>query len=270
MIVAPDDVVSPVRSAVDLVRWQGFEDMTEDLFDRLARDALPQAREAAATQGFFSAEVELTVDRATTPATATLTITPGPRTRITEVTIDVTGPARDQPPGPAVLANIRDEWLLPVDSIFRQQTWTAAKRRAVGTLAASPFAAATLAASEARIDPAAQSAALSLTLDSGPAFHFGAIDVRGLERYSAELVRNFSSFRAGDLYGEQVLDDFVRRLAGLGLLRERAGVDRHRSGQRRRGDAHAVGDRSPVAAARVRRRLLDRHRVSRSADRTAT
>ena len=30
--------------------------MTEDLFDRLARDAVPQASEAAATQGFFSAE----------------------------------------------------------------------------------------------------------------------------------------------------------------------------------------------------------------------
>jgi hypothetical protein len=111
VIAAPDDIAAPVRSAVDLVRWQGFSDMTEDLFDRLARDALAQAREAAATQGYFSAEVELTVDRATRPATATLKITPGPGTRITEVTIDVTGPARDQPPGPAVLANIRDEWL---------------------------------------------------------------------------------------------------------------------------------------------------------------
>ena len=43
--------------------------MTEDLFDRLARDAVPQAREAAATQGFFSADVDITVDRATKPVT---------------------------------------------------------------------------------------------------------------------------------------------------------------------------------------------------------
>ena len=55
VIVAPDEVVAPVRSAVDLVRWQDFADMTEDLFDRLARDALAQARGAASPQGFFSA-----------------------------------------------------------------------------------------------------------------------------------------------------------------------------------------------------------------------
>src|SRR5664279_1437102 len=50
-IVAPTAVAATVRAAVDLVRWQDFADMTEDLFDRLARDAVQQAGEAAATQG---------------------------------------------------------------------------------------------------------------------------------------------------------------------------------------------------------------------------
>jgi translocation and assembly module TamA len=192
--------------------------MTAGLFDWLARDAPAQAREAAATQGFFNAEVDLAVDRATTPATITLTITPGPPTRITSVEIDVTGPARDTPPGPAVLARIRDEWLLPVDATFRQRLWTGAKTRAVNTLAASPFAAATLAASEARVDPAVQGAKLSVTLASGPAFHFGSIDVKGLEKYTPGLVRNFSNFQAGDIYSLETLDDYVRRLLASGYF----------------------------------------------------
>src|SRR5690242_5808197 len=47
-IVAPGDVAAALKSAVDLVRWQDYEDMTVDLFDRLARDAVAQAKEAAA------------------------------------------------------------------------------------------------------------------------------------------------------------------------------------------------------------------------------
>ncbi len=171
--------------------------MTEDVFDRLARDAPAQAREAAATQGFFNAEVDLAVDRATSPATVTLTITPGPPTRISSVAVDITGPARDTPPGPDVLARIRDEWLLPVDATFRQPLWTAAKARAVATLAASPFAAATLAASQARVDPASQSADLSVTLASGPVFHFGSINVRGLKQIFGRSGARLREFQAG-------------------------------------------------------------------------
>lgn len=192
--------------------------MTEDLFDRLARDAVGQAREAAATLGFFSAGVDITVDRSTQPVTVRLTVTPGPPTTIVGVAVDVTGPANDEPAGVAVIAKLRDEWLLPRAATFRQQTWTAAKDRAVATLAASPYAAAKIVASEARIDPEAQSAELSLTIDSGPPFRIGAIDVQGLKRYTPELVRNFANVHPGDLYGEQPLDDYVRRLLGSGYF----------------------------------------------------
>lgn len=192
--------------------------MDEDLFDRLARDATPQAREAAATQGYFSAGVDVKVDRATTPVSVTLAITPGAATHITSVAIDVTGPADTLPEGQAAIRRLRDEWLLPVGAQFRQQTWTSAKQRAVATLAASPFAAATLTASEAKIDPAAYSGDLSLTLASGPPFRIGTIDVQGLSRYTPELVMNFGALREGELYSEQEMNDYVRRLLASGYF----------------------------------------------------
>jgi len=192
--------------------------MTEDLFDRLARDAIPQAREAAATQGFFSASVDITVDRATTPVTVRLAITPGAPTTITGVTIDVTGPANDAPAGRAAITKLRDEWLLPKAATFRQETWTAAKQVAVATLAASPYAAAKLTASEAKVDPEAHSADLSVSIDSGPPFTIGSIDIQGLKKYTPELVRNFANVHPGDLYGQQPLDDYVRRLLASGYF----------------------------------------------------
>ncbi len=217
-IVAPAPIADAIRSAVDLVRWQTFEDMTEDLLDRLARDAVPQAREAAATQGFFSATVDVGIDRNVKPVTVRLAVTPGPVTTIHDVKITVDGPANDTPQGTAAVARLRDQWLLPRGDPFRQEQWTAAKQRAVNTLATSPYAAARLAASEALINPLERTADLSVTLDSGPAFTIGTIDIQGLKRYTPELVQNFANVRPGDLYSGQSLDDYVRRLLASGYF----------------------------------------------------
>ncbi|HET7844230.1 MAG TPA: BamA/TamA family outer membrane protein, partial [Xanthomonadales bacterium] len=118
----------------------------------------------------------------------------------------------DSPEGRTAIGKLREEWLLPKGDTWRQETWTAAKRLATGTLAASPYAAAKVTASEARIDPPLATADLSLTLDSGPPFRIGRIDVQGLSRYTPELVRNFANVQPGDLYSEEKLDDYVRRL----------------------------------------------------------
>src|SRR5262249_5939206 len=144
--------------------------------------------------------------------TVRLTITPGEPTRVTGVNIDITGPANDAPEGRAAISKLREEWLLPRAATFRQETWTAAKQLAVSTPAASPYAAAKLASSEARIDPELRSAELSVAIESGPPFHVGEIDIQGLSKYTAELVRDFANVHTGDLYSEQSLDDYVRRL----------------------------------------------------------
>jgi translocation and assembly module TamA len=217
-IDAPAPIANALKSAVDLIRWQNYEEMTQDLFDLLARDAVAQAREAAATLGFFSADVDIAVDRSTRPVTVRLRITPGAPTTIAGVTIDVTGPANDAPAGRAAIAKLREEWLLPKGATFRQETWTAAKELAVSTLAASPYAAAKLTASEAKIDPSALRADLSVAIESGPPFTVGVIDIQGLKKYSPELVRNFANVKPGDLYGEQPFDDYVRRLLSSGYF----------------------------------------------------
>ena len=217
-IDAPGDIAAALRGAVDLIRWQDYEDMTEDLFDRLQRDAVPQAREAAATQGFFSASVDVKVDRTATPVRVSLRVIPGTPTRIERVAIDVTGPAEESPAGRAAISKLRDEWLLPKGDVFRQETWTAAKRVAVSMLAASSYAAAKLTASEAKIDPTANSADLSVSIDSGPPFRIGAIEIQGLKKYTPELVRNFANVHPGDPFGQEALDDYVRRLLASGYF----------------------------------------------------
>jgi len=216
---APSAIADAMSSAVELIRWQEFSDMTDDLLDRLVRLAVAQTQEAAATQGYFSADVKVAIEPGSDPKLITLSVAPNEPTRIGDVQLTVTGPAVDDAPaGTLAVAKMRSEWRLPRGDVFRQSEWEEAKERALAALAASPYAAAKIIASEARIDPAMHSATLSLEIDSGPPFRYGRIDVQGLERYEPGLVLDFSPIRPGQRYEQQTLDDFVRRLLASGYF----------------------------------------------------
>ena len=223
VVDAPQSISETVGRSVDLIRWQNYTDMTQDLLDRLIAESIEQAREAAATEGHFSAVVNVGLGEPATDDDGRLivrmTVDPGAPTRVTAVHLNVTGPAAsDVPDGTVAVARAESEWLLPVGTIFRQTAWDATKRRAVATLAASPFASAKLVRSEARIDPQQSAAVLEVEIASGPAFRIGTIDVTGLAKYDAAMVRHFSTLAPGDLYSEARLDQFVRRLTASGYF----------------------------------------------------
>ena len=192
--------------------------MTSSLFDALVRQASDQTKEAAATEGFFSAAVNVDVDRASSPWRVTVTVTPGVQARVTSARIDVQGAATTDDAGVAEIERIRGDWPLAAGTPFRQPAWIDAKRQAVAELAGSGFAAAKLAGSEAFVDPDANSVDVNVEIDSGPVFHVGDLEIEGLSRYPASLVRNYRTRRRGDRYSLAELDQFVRRLNGTGYF----------------------------------------------------
>src|SRR6185437_1989571 len=190
-IDAPKAMRETLAASVDLVRWETYEDMTESLFDALVEKADSQAREAAATLGFFSAKLHVDVDRSTRPRTVTLRMTPGPQARVARANLDVAGAAASDAQGEQAIATMKREWPLPPGAPFSQSAWIDAKSKAVGTLAGNAFASAHIASSEARIDPDANTADLDVKIDSGPVFHVGDLEIEGLSRYPADLVRHY-------------------------------------------------------------------------------
>ena len=192
--------------------------MTESLFDALVSEAVDQAKEAAATEGFFSAQVGIDTDRGVSPIAVTLHVTPGPQAHVTAANLDVTGAAAYDPDGRDAIAQMKREWPLPAGAPFRQSLWQDAKTKAVATLAGRSFAAATLTSSEALVDPSVNGVAIDIGIDSGPVFHVGDLDIEGLSRYPATLVRNYRTKKPGDRYSIADLDQFVRRLNGTGYF----------------------------------------------------
>lgn len=219
VVEGPNPPASAIRAGLDLARWQTDEEMTPELLELLAREGSAQAREIAAIEGFYDANVEVTIDRKVTPYVVTVRVDPGSPVRVSDVRVGVSGPAvRDVPLGTAAIKDARDGWSLRLGEVFRQAAWIDAKDQAVRTMRRSPYAAARIARSEARVQPDRRAAELDIEIDSGPRFSLGPLKVQGLKRYPPSLVENFNILKRGEPYTEGAMDAYVRRLAASGYF----------------------------------------------------
>ncbi|HZR68984.1 MAG TPA: BamA/TamA family outer membrane protein [Burkholderiales bacterium] len=214
----PKELTGMLKEGLKLSRWQHDPGMTPELLERLLEESVRDAREAAATEGYFSAAVRGAIDRGSDPWIVTLTVDPGPRTTVDRVDIRVSGPAADDAEARGVIDRIRARWSLAAGQPFRQEAWESAKRDAVRELSEWRYAAARVAASRAEIDPQSRSAALTVELASGPPFRFGPLQVSGTKRYSQRLVENLDPIRPGDVYERKALATYQRRLLETGYF----------------------------------------------------
>ena len=215
------DAPAPLAKLLErlsLLRWRSDPDMTAERLHRLVDEAAFEARQAAATEGYFSARVSSSIDESAEPWVVRLRVEPGGRTRVDEVDIRFTGPVTGDGEARPILERVRQNWRLRRGQPFRQDDWDAAKRAAVRELAGWRYAAASLASSEARIDPKTERARLTVELASGPPFRMGEIHVTGTQRYPPALVVNLAPFRQGDVYERDKLLLYQQRLLESGYF----------------------------------------------------
>ncbi|HKX37989.1 MAG TPA: hypothetical protein VJN20_05010, partial [Burkholderiales bacterium] len=72
-INAPKEMAEVLRKGLNLVRWQNDPQMTPEQLRRLADEAVREAREVAATEGYFSAQVAVAIDESVQPWLVRLT-----------------------------------------------------------------------------------------------------------------------------------------------------------------------------------------------------
>jgi translocation and assembly module TamA len=215
---APREFATLLTEGLSLTRWQDDPQMSAELLQRLVDEAVEETRQTLATEGYFSPRVEAAIERDDDPWVVVLRIEPGPRTQVEEYDLQVIGPAAEDAQARAALRRMQQDWSLRRGQPFRQEAWENAKRGAVRELASWRYAGARIARSEARIDPAANSAALTAVVDSGPPYRFGRVDVRGTRRYPEQLVQNVSPFRAGEDFDREKLVLYERRLIETGYF----------------------------------------------------
>ena len=217
-IEAPAELKNTLEKGLNIVRWRLDPEMDQERLKRLVDEAVRESREAAATEGYFSARIHAEVDSSSDPWVVRLRLEPGERTRVREVDIRFSGPATTDGEARPHLKRVRESWTLRPGQPFRQVDWEAAKRQALRELSGWRYAAASIGESQARIDPETHSAYLSVEIVSGPPFRFGELRISGTKRYTDALVASLVPVRPGDVYDRDMVVLYQRRLLESGYF----------------------------------------------------
>ena len=216
-IVAPEPLVRLLSAWLDLTRWRGRSGMDSAQLRRLMQRTPQQARELLATEGYFDAEVRVSQDNSVTPVKVRVEVSPGAPALIGAVDIGFEGPVTAAGPEAARrLERIRKGWRLPAGSRFRQADWDQAKNELVRQLSQESYAAARITTSAAVVDPVDRRVAVTLRLDSGPAYRFGALQVEGLRRYPRAMVEKLNPIVPGTPFQREALAELQTRLLEAG------------------------------------------------------
>lgn len=195
---------------LDLFRYREREDIGPEQLNFLIETAAANVEKLVATEGYFSPQTHASIIESEPTPLVRIIVDAGPRTVVRTVEIGIAGPAARQSPGQ--VGEVREEWSLESGEPFRQAEWSEAKQAGLQLLQQRRYAAASIAASQARIHADQQTADLSVRYESGPAFTFGPLQIQGTRRYPERIIRNVNPLRQGEEYSAERLLELQRQI----------------------------------------------------------
>lgn len=209
----PEQYRELLQENLEIYRWQTNPRMNLDQLQRLYKRTPDEIRELISTEGLFSPSIESELTEKTDGWMARFSVVPGEPVRVKSIVLRVQGPFSDGSSNNAArLAKMQEQWPLNSGSEFRQQDWEAAKRGALRQLLIDRYPSASINFSQATVNPETNQVALEVTIDSGPAFTFGDLELSGLERYPSSVVERLSPIEPNSPYTQNQLLDFQQRL----------------------------------------------------------
>lgn len=219
-VKAPTEVRELLERHLELRRYRAVTDLDEAELARLIVLAERNVRNLVGTLGYFSPRISITREGTEQRPNIVVAVEPGEFTRTGSVAIDFSGNIAESTDTGAVAQRegIRRDWRLPIGQRFTQDSWDSAKTQALRELVVRRYPAGRLSDSLADIDATTQRAALSLTLDSGPLYRLGPMQVKGLKRYDPQLVPRLARLEPGSVYDQNRLLEAQQRLASSGYF----------------------------------------------------
>ncbi len=219
-IDAPDDIQILLGTYLDIKRYREVNDLSDNELRRLMQVAQEDSRALLGTAGYFSPEIQAELDITPTERrrTVKLTVVPGEPSLVSDVLLNFTGAIADDPLTERQRESIQNDWSLRTGMRFTQERWSAAKLQALRQLTRERFPTGQLGATLADIDPDTSLAHLNVTLDSGPGYRLGQLQIKGLKRYDVDLVTRLARLPVGANYDQQDLIDAQQRLAISGYF----------------------------------------------------
>lgn len=216
-VEAPDELKALLMQYLETARAARLgETLDAEEMARLQRQSELTAADLLATEGYFSPQVDSAVERVGDDWRVSYQVNPGTRTTVRSVKLDFQGALKTRPGAARLRARIESNFSLKPGMPYRQADWVAAKNSMLGPLLTGRYPVAQITASEARIDPAAHAADLTVTVDSGPAFFYGDPVISGTQRYPESIVRHLSPLKPGQPVSQQQQLDYQAALETSG------------------------------------------------------
>jgi len=216
----PETVRDYLALHLEIQRYRELDDLGATEISRLMVAAETNARELLGTLGYFTPTLTLelneTPEGAKAPREIVITVAPGELTKVSNVQISYAGPIANDAAAEAQRDAIRTGWALRAGLPFTQQAWDDAKTTALRSLTARRFPTGIIEVSRAEVDADRSEARLGVTYQSGPAYRFGPLMLRGLQRYDPDGARRIARLPTGTDYDQQKLLDAQQRLASSG------------------------------------------------------
>lgn len=217
-LIVPSDLRPLLEPHLQIMRERDDPRLSRTRFQFLARRAPDEIRNLLATEGFFSPTIGQTVERREGGSRATIRVDPGQPSRITSLDLSYIGDFAIDETHDERAAALRRAWTLRPGMVFRDALWSQNKASLLRGLQQEQFPAARIADSLADVDPELYSVDLHVTLDSGPRFRFGKIEVSGIETLPEQVVTGLNRIKPGMPYREQDLEDLQNRLRRSGYF----------------------------------------------------
>ncbi|HEY8100053.1 MAG TPA: autotransporter assembly complex family protein [Burkholderiaceae bacterium] len=209
-----------LRDNLEIEQHAGDANMTQEEWQRLIGITPQKIRDLLATEGYFSPTVAYEVSQESDRSIVRFNVTPGPITQVNTVEIHFAGAIAEGLHADAKrMENLKRRWSLQPGEPFRQKAWNDAKDTLLKGLLIRDYPAAKITESEAQIDPDQHKAMLTVEVDSGPFFTFGALQVEGLQRYSREIIDTLNPIHPGEPYSQSRLTELQTRLQDTGYFR---------------------------------------------------
>ena len=221
---AEKDVLTDLMNQhLEIIKWRDNPLMSPIEWQRIYQLTPKAIADLLATEGYFSPEIEPTIERVGNMVQARFLINPGKPMLVSTVDLVFSGGILQQPTEATrqsmTIEKLKQDWLLQTGAQFKQEDWNQAKRRLLISLLVRQYPNATIKTSKAEVNPDANTVVLHVEVDSGQSVQFGALQIEGLERYPPSIIENLNPIRSDRTYSQSRLQLFQARLEESGYFR---------------------------------------------------
>ena len=240
------EIKDMIEEHLPLITQQQEEVLDKEQVGFLAEEAPDNVKTMLRSKGYFNSKVSLTEKN----GGYTVHIIPGPRTKISNVSVAILGDILSDGNLAEYYRNAMSNWQQPVGSDFNQDDWESSKTSVLSAVTRKGYPLSKLGNTQATVNPDTATADLNVIVDSNRPILFGNFEITGTQRYPEQIVSGLARFQPGMPYDLDLLLDLQQALEQNG----------HYSGASVQADFdHLQDDRVPVkvSVTEVKRHKLE-------------